>query len=102
MKPASRALKHAQHGTMTRPHSRLGRYTSLGDPKKFSASENPPTFLERGVERFFQFEEGGLDLGRHVAPADFHRHLGRVAVQVRDQDVTDDHVELVFFVRDTC
>ena len=35
-----------------------------------------------GVEGFFQFEEGRLDLRRHVAAADFHRHLRRIAVQL--------------------
>ena len=33
-----------------------------------------------GIQRFFQLKEGGLYVGGHIAPADFDRHLRRVAV----------------------
>jgi hypothetical protein len=45
------------------------------------------------VERVFQFLEAGLIFGRHAAAADFHRHLRRIAMQMRDQDVADDVIE---------
>ena len=41
----------------------------------------------------FQFLEAGLIFARHAAAADFHRHLRRIAVQMRHQDVADDVIE---------
>jgi len=32
------------------------------------------------------FLEAGLRFGRHAAASDLHRHLRRIAMQMRDQD----------------